>query len=175
MKRPGLTIAALALLLAPAAVLAHGKATGIVMERMTLMVVLRDAMKTLKGELAGGGAYDAGVVVRAAGTVRAHGGEAMTRLFPAGSTEYSEALPSVWTEPEGFARLAEELAAKAGAMHIAAQTRRMDAAPAQALTMGGTPAPLDPAALATLHPAEAFAAVSATCSACHADYRMKTQ
>lgn len=42
-----------ALLLAPVAVLAHGKTTGILMERMTLMVVLRDAIKTLKGNLRG--------------------------------------------------------------------------------------------------------------------------
>jgi cytochrome c556 len=175
MKRSGATIAVLALLLNPTAVLAHGKATGIVKERMTLMVILRDAMKTLKGELASGGGYDAGTVVRTAGTVRAHAGAAMTGLFPAGSTAHSEALPTVWTEPERFARLAEDLAEYAGAMQLAAQTRRMEAAPALAMTMGGAPETPDPATLATLHPAEAFGAVSVTCSACHGTYRMKKE
>ena len=156
-----------------AGVSAHGKATGIVMERMALMVNLRDAMKTLKGELALGGDYDPGTVVRAAGIVRVHSGEALTTLFPEGSTAYSEALPTVWSEPERFAVLAEDLAVHAGAMQLAAQTRRMEAAPVANAMMGGAPETPDPATLATLHPAEAFGAVVAICSACHADYRMK--
>lgn len=174
MKPLVLGIVAATLLAATAAgVSAHGKATGIVMERMALMVKLRDAMKTLKGELALGGDYDAGAVVRAAGTVRAHSGEAMTRLFPEGSTAYSEALPTVWSDPERFATLAEDLAIHAGAMQLAAQTRRTEMAPMANAMMGGAPEVPDPVTLATLHPAEAFGAVAEICSACHADYRMK--
>lgn len=174
MRQATLAVATVAILAIPAAqVFAHGKATGIVMERMELMVVLGDAMKILKSELALGGEYNAGNVVRAAGVIRKHSGEAMTRLFPEGSTKHSEALPSVWEKPEQFENLAEDLAVYAGAMQIAAQTRRTEAAPMASSMMGGAPETPDAAALATLHPMEAFKAVAETCSACHSDYRLK--
>ena len=170
--RIALTLCA-GLLLAPASVFAHGKATGIVMERMELMDFLGAAMKTLKSELALGGEYDAGKVVRAAGDIRKHSGEAMTRLFPKGSTKHSEALPSVWEKPEQFEQLAEDLAVYAGAMQIAAQTRRSEAAPMASSMMGSAAETPDAATLATLHPSEAFKAVAEICSSCHSDYRMK--
>lgn len=174
MRHTALAIATVAVLAIPAAqVFAHGKATGIVMERMELMDILGAAMKTLKSELALGGAYDAGKVVRAAGDIRKHSGEAMTRLFPEGSTEHSEALPSVWEKTEQFEQLAEDLAVYAGAMQIAAQTRRSEAAPMASSMMGGAPETPDAATLATLHPSEAFKAVAETCSSCHSDFRMK--
>jgi len=174
MRYTALTVATVSVLAMSAVqVFGHGKATGIVMERMELMVVLGDAMKKLKSELALGGEYDAGQVVRAAGVIRKHSGEAMTRLFPQGSTEHSEALLSVWEKPEQFESLAEDLAVYAGAMQIAAQTRRSEAAPMASSMMGGAPETPDAATLATLHPSEAFKAVAETCSACHGDYRQK--
>jgi len=95
MKFGALTTAALCF--ATTLVWAHGKATGIVRERMDQMVVLKEAMKRLKTELSKGEEYDAALVLAATQEIASHSGEALLIKFPEGSlTKHSEALQSVW-------------------------------------------------------------------------------
>ena len=159
------------LMLLPALVLAHGKATGIVKERMDQMVTLKDAMKTLKDELASGGAYEAARVIEAARVVERHSGKAMTAKFPEGSTQHSKALPGVWTDADSFAALAGELEAYADAMATAAL--HGITAPANGGILRLFSANPSPDELSRLHPYEAFKAAAETCSACHRKFRMK--
>ena len=159
------------LMLSPVLVLAHGKATGIVKERMDQMVTLKDAMKTLKDELASGGPYDATRVIEAARIVERHSGKAMTTKFPDGSTQHSKALPSVWTDVDSFAALADDLEAYADAMATAALDGAT--APAKGALLGIFSAGPSPNELSRLHPFEAFKAAAETCSTCHRKFRMK--
>ncbi len=159
------------LLLVPALAIAHGKATGIVKERMDQMVMLKDAMKTLKDELASGGAYDAARVIEAARIVERHSGQAMTAKFPEGSTQHSKALPDVWTDTYGFATLADELEAAAAAMATAALNGTTTPATGGIVSLfSAGPSPDE---LSRLHPFEAFKAAAGTCSTCHRKFRMK--
>lgn len=184
-----LTVGTLAL--GTAVAFAHGGATGIVKERMDQMVVLKDAMKVLKNELAAGGTYDAETVIAAAREVKSHSGEALTAKFPEGSlSKASEALPSIWTDWERFSQMAADLEAYAGALEIAA-TNRIPNDHAAGMgggmighsmkggdhmmgggMMGGGSAP-DAANLATMPPIASFQAIANTCSACHTDFRKK--
>ena len=159
------------LLLVPALAIAHGKATCIVKERMDQMVTLKDAMKMLKDELASGGDYDVPRVIEAARIVERHSGAAMTDKFPEGSTQHSEALPSIWTDPDRFAELAGELESYAAAMASAAQNGAT--APADRGILGIFSATPSPEELSRLHPFEAFKAAADVCSACHREFRMK--
>ena len=181
----------LATTLGGATAFAHGGATGIVKERMDQMVVLREAMKVLKSQLAAGGAYDPNAVIRAARDIRAHSGEALTAKFPQGSlSSASEALPSVWTDWERFSALAMDLEAYAGALETAASNRIPNDHAATVAggmmgggmtgsghmmgggMMGGGSAP-DAAHLATMPPISSFQAIANTCSTCHTDFRKK--
>lgn len=159
------------LLLMPVLAIAHGKATGIVKERMDQMVTLKDAMKTLKDELAPGGSYDTARVTEAARIVERHSGEAMTDKFPKGSTQHSKALPNVWTDGGRFAGLAGELESYAAAMVMAAQNGAT--APANRGILSIFSAAPSPEELSRLHPFEAFKAMADVCSACHRGFRMK--
>lgn len=155
---------------------AHGGATGIVKERMDQMVTLREAMKTLKTELAFGGPYDANRVAGAAAAVKRNAGAALTAKFPQGSLSMaSEATQAVWSDWARFSALATDLEVYAGALEASAAARiPNDAAGGMGGMgggmMGGKP---DPALLATQPPMAAFMAVSDTCTACHTDFRKK--
>ena len=138
------------LLLAPVLALAHGKATGIVKERMDLMVEIGDAMKILRAELLFTDTPDVARTGQAARAVEDRAGGAMVRLFPEGSTMHSEALPSIWAEPERFAASADDLRTHAAALSKAAEMS---------------------AGAATLR--EHFDAVNDTCKACHDDFRLE--
>lgn len=177
MKRRTVFAVAIAALtgLSGVAAYAHGGATGIVKQRMNQMVTLRDAMKTLKDQLAAGGAYDATAVAGAAASIKRNAGGHLTSLFPAGSTDKSEATPAVWTDWPRFEALATDLELYAGALESAAIARIPNVAmvPGMGAGMGMAPAKPDPALLATQAPFEAFMAVSDTCSACHTVFRQK--
>lgn len=162
--------------LATVAAYAHGGATGIVKERMDQMVTLRDAMKTLKSQLAMGGAYDVDVVAGAAAAIKQNAGDHLTKLFPEGSLSMaSEAKPNVWSNWDRFSAIATDLELYAGALEAAAIARIPNTATAPAMTMGMgmAPAKPDPAVLSMQAPMEAFTAVSDTCSACHTAFRQK--
>lgn len=173
-----------ALALGGAAAFAHGGATGIVKHRMDQMVTLRDAMKTLKEELALGGPYDADRVQAAAAAVKRNSGEALTSKFPEGSLPMaSEALPTVWTDWERFSSLAMQLEDYAGALETAAANRipndpgtgmgggMMGGGMMGGGMMGGGGP--DAAQLAQMPPMASFQAIADTCSACHTDFRKK--
>lgn len=159
------------LLLVPVLAGAHGKATGIVRERMDQMVLLKDAMGVLKDELVAGGDYDASRVIASARMIERHSGEAMTSKFPEGSTLHSMALPIVWTDADRFTALAGELQAYAASMMTAAENGQISLATGGVLGLfSGEPSPEE---LSHLHPLEAFKAAANACSTCHREFRMK--
>ncbi len=126
---------------------AHKGATGVVKERMDLMKSLSDTMKELAAMFRGKSAYSENAVRKAAVEIKGHG-EHMRGLFPAGSNQHpSESRPEVWTKPEGFEKLTQDMIKAAIAMEAAAATR------AQAQT--------------------AFGEIGATCKSCHDDYRIE--
>ena len=109
--------------LATTLVWAHGKATGIVRERMDQMVVLKEAMKRLKTELSKGEEYDPAPVLAATQEIADHAGEALLVKFPEGSlTKHSEALQSVWDKPDEFSALAQEMEKLAGEMRASVES-----------------------------------------------------
>ncbi|MCR9220511.1 MAG: cytochrome c [Alphaproteobacteria bacterium] len=165
---------------------AHVGATGVVKERMDLMMEIGDATKAIADMLRGTQPYDAERMRAMARRIEGHGGEAMTSLFPDGSLDHpSEALPAIWTEWERFERLADLMADQAGALARAADNPR---GPMQrgggmmggsgimsgsgmmggGMMGGGGPSAED---LAAMPPDAAFRHLAQTCSACHEAYR----
>lgn len=139
--------AAVAALLAGVAY-AHGGATGIVKERMEAMKSLGGAGKALAAMAKAEAPFDAEAAALHARTMAAHGGEAMTKLFPDGSLDApTEALPAIWEDWDRFSELADLLTTRAEALEVAAQTGGLDA----------------------MRPA--FAGVAETCGACHKAFR----
>jgi cytochrome c556 len=178
---------------------AHGGATGIVKERMDLMKAMGDSMKTLTAMMQGKAPYDADTVRREAQAIAERGGDDLVTLFPEGTAhDPSEALPAIWSEPERFKSLADDLTTYAKALAAAAHNGRggsagmgapsadmnamMGGASHQDMMgagsagmgamMGGGSGP-SPEALADMPPQAAFMQLSNTCGACHDDYRMK--
>lgn len=144
----------------------HGKATGIVRERMDQMVTLKDAMKTLKSELSQGESYDAETVVAAADEIERHSGNALTEKFPDGSTQHSEALPTVWSEFERFSELAEKMGLQARTLSASVEAKVPNVTArnwwfgSEETEKASLPAPID-----------ALTSIADTCRACHNDYR----
>lgn len=163
------------LLLAAGASYAHSGASGVVKERMQLMKQLGDAMKSLSAMMRGQADYDPGRVRALAGEISAHGGEALTAMFPEGSLEGpSEALPAIWSDWQHFADLAARLSDMAGALEVAADNRRAGQGMAGGLMLGssmrGENAP-SPEMLAGMPPQAAFMQLAQVCSACHGAFR----
>ncbi|MBO6784804.1 MAG: cytochrome c [Alphaproteobacteria bacterium] len=118
-------VAALGLIGSAGLVSGHGGATGIVKERMDLMVSVGKAMKTITDMIQGETEFDAETLRESANFIAAHGGEQMSRLFPEDSIEGpSEALPAIWQDWERFSALAEDLRVFAGALAQAADNPR---------------------------------------------------
>jgi cytochrome c556 len=116
-----LAMAAMTTMTAAGAVLAHDGATGVVKDRMDAMESMGKAMKTVAGMMEAGDDYDADKVRDAARTIAGHGGDALTKLFPEGSTEKpSRALPAIWSEWPRFQDLAAQLVTYAKALEEAA-------------------------------------------------------
>ena len=140
-----------AALLASAAALAHGGATGIVKERMDLMGSIGKQMKVIVPMMKGKSDFDPDSYAAAARRISGHGGASMTRLFPEGSLEKpSEARPEIWKDWTEFSRLAEELGV------AGAELARAAASTTQADDL-----------------AQPFARVAKTCRDCHQAFRVK--
>ena len=113
--------AGLAALITTAVALAHGGATGIVKERMDAMGVMGDSVKTLSAMMRGETKYDEAVVRKEAARIKAHGGKAMTGLFPEGTDGApSEAKPEIWSNWDEFETLAKRLEVLATGLDAAA-------------------------------------------------------
>lgn len=185
MKKRLLTGAVLAAtVLLPVVAIAHGGATGIVKERMDLMKAMGDDMTLISDMIHGKKAYDAVAVREAAEAIASRGGNKIVSGFPEGTGHPpSEALPSVWQQPDRFRLLAEDVTTYATALAEAADNPRhmSGEAPMGAMMRGsggmmgmmgmmggGTP---DAAALAAGAPELAFMALANTCSGCHEAFR----
>lgn len=123
----------------------HGKATGVVKERMESMVALRDAAKALGGMMKGATPYDAEAVRAHATTIRQHAGEALTARFPEGT---------------------------GGKPSEAADNGLMKDMGGHAMEHGDH---LDPAMLAAMPADGVFMMIGKTCSACHEKFRQKME
>ncbi len=192
-----LVVAAVLVPVPIAALLAHGGATGVVKERMTLMTGLGDSVKALAAMMRGETAYDASKVKALASDIAAQSGAHMTKKFPEGSIEGpTEATPRIWQDWQTFEALAQQLEAYAGALQQAADNPR--GAPlagsgmmggnsmmmgggmmqgggmmmGQGVAPGGGPTPEH---LASMPPDAAFMHITQTCSSCHEQFRMKKQ
>ncbi len=122
----------------PAQTLAHSGATGIVKKDVGAV------MKELGAMVKGDASFDATVVARRAGDLKAHAA-GMPALFPEGSIHGpSEALPQIWKNFEGFSRIASDLESAATALSSVEDAAALPAA---------------------------LGAAGKTCKACHSDYR----
>ncbi len=127
----GLTVATLS------TVLAHGGATGIVKERMDAMSQIGKAVKSLAGMFKGEIKYDADTVKAAAGVMRGHSGDNLTRLFPEGSKGgASEAKAEIWQNWTDFQRLANNLQTYSSALAAAADKGNGATMPNSSTMMG---------------------------------------
>lgn len=131
--------------------LAHSGATGIVKERMDAMSEVADSMKALAAIVRATGPVDVATAGGAAKVIAGHAGQ-IPAFFPEGShSDVSEALPTIWTDWEGFTAIAGNLEQAALALEAAANDG-------------------DRTALAT-----AFRSAGETCQACHEKYRLKKE
>ena len=169
---------------------AHGKATGIVKERMDGMSIMGKAMKTLTPMMRGEVAFDGAVVREMGERIGAHAGTAMTKRFPAGSGgKPSEAKDAVWENWEEFSALAEQLHGYSEGLALASYNGLMVPGSAPADTgammgtgsamMGGSAPMMDGTlgleALSEMPADGVFALVSQTCSACHTKFRAEAK
>ncbi len=183
---------------------AHGGATGVVKERMDGMAAMQEAVKAITPIMRGQTAYDAEAVGRFAIAVEMHSGEAMTSLFPEGTGgKPSEAKDDVWSDWEGFEKLAMQLetlgralgeaagnglasgaSTPSGGAMMGSQTEMggmmgtntmMGGQTAMGGTMGQPGTGMMDAEMLASMPADAlFMQISQTCSACHTKYRAET-
>ena len=124
--------------------LAHEGAEGVVKERMDRFKENKEAMKAIKGNLAG----DTAVIAQKASEIEAWAKE-MVNFFPEGSTQPpSEALPAIWKEFDRFTDLA--------------RANEKAAANLKNLAQSGA----DTSALSG-----AFRSLGKTCKDCHNDYK----
>lgn len=177
MTKPHLALAITLLALLPAQHLsAHGGATGIVKERMDLMVDMKDEVKKVSAIFKGQRDYDADLIRRAASLIEQHSGEAMTRLFPQGSLDkHTEAKPAVWEEWQRFKELANKQTELAQQLHAAADNQAQDTETADSASMMGSSAMMGtaPAEPGNLSAAQAFKALADNCAACHKHFRLE--
>ena len=123
---------------------AHEGAEGVVKERMDRFKENKEAMKAIKGNLAG----DTAVIAQRASEIEAWAKE-MVNFFPEGSTQPpSEALPAIWKEFDRFTDLA--------------RANEKAAANLKNLAQSGA----DTSALSG-----AFRSLGKTCKDCHNDYK----
>ncbi len=170
-------VALLSLTIPPA--VAHKGATGVVKQRMDVMKSFGDAMKAIKKMLDGEMTYDAAKVRKAAGVIKAHGGEALTKLFPKGSLQKpTEAKPEIWQNWTEFEADATRLKDYAEALEVVA-ARKSEEAEASGMiatmkgsdiTEGGWPSAAE---LKQMPPQAVFMALGKTCKSCHESFRQK--
>ncbi len=182
----GLTVAA------TVGVLAHGGATGVVKERMTMMDTLGESLKSLTAMMRGKTPYDENKVRDLARVMRDHGGNNMVKLFPKGSLDKpTEALPAIWEDWDRFETLANQLSDYSSALMVSAGNPRHGGAKAgigmmpstsmmggdmpQSGMMGMMSDTPDPKQLEKMPPDAAFMQVSQTCGTCHEGFRKPKQ
>ncbi len=168
MKRylPTLGAIGLSAILAVAA-FAHSGATGIVKERMDAMSSMGKAMKTLSGYVSGKVDYDANAVRSAAVELRKQAGETLIARFPAEPVPAtSEARDTIWSDPDGFADIANQLE------HLA---RKLEAVAANGVSGSAAPTTRTDPEGTVDNPivARVFQEIGQTCKDCHSDYRVK--
>jgi cytochrome c556 len=126
----------------------HGKAAGIVRERMDSMIVLAKTIKELSTMTKSSLPIDPEKMSQAAEAVTAHSGTNFTSLFPEGSTQHSEATDAVWTERAEFQRIADELSRLGKELSDVTNNSEL---------------------------VLKISAISKTCTSCHETYRQKTE
>jgi len=170
-----------------ALVFAHGGATGVVKERMDLMVSLKDAIRNLKPLFRGKEEYDVEKVKQNALAIRDGAGKHMTKLFPEGSLKMpSEATSEIWTQWEEFQRIADNLERLGQALHDGAENNQAAAPNTMGSnSMGGsgmmgggrsTMQGLDNMSdeeLASMPATGLFRMIGQNCAACHKQYRVE--
>jgi cytochrome c556 len=104
-------------------------------------------MKSLAAMVKSNTAMDTIAIQTAAQTIQDHSGENLTNLFPVGSTKHSEATPLVWSQSDEFAALSVKL-----------------------FELGKSLPEISTSAELQTRVKE----LGASCAACHADYRQKT-
>lgn len=128
--------------------LAHSGATGIVKVRMDGMKSLGQSMKTL-ATMAKSGEIDSDVVLAVSRQIQNHSGKSMTELFPEGSLQgVSEAAPEIWDDWDRFTEISDSLFDIAIEMESAVMRSDFE--------LDGW-----------------VKRISATCSSCHEDFRIK--
>ncbi|PLX37143.1 MAG: cytochrome C [Hyphomicrobiales bacterium] len=165
--------------LAVAAALAHGGAVGVVKERMDAMSAMAKAVKATAEMFKGTAPYDADAVKRTAAIINKHSGDALTKLFPQGSSHPpSEARKAIWRDWQTFADLARRLEVQSAGLAAAAENEPDRAAGASS---GGSTGAVMMASsssmtvseneLAAMPAKRVFGLVVKTCSDCHSDFR----
>lgn len=175
------------------AVWAHSGATGVVKERMDGMMAMGKSVKEITPMMRGKTDYDAERIRAFAEEVRQHSGEAMTKLFPEGTTGApSEAKPNIWTDWDEFAALAAQLETLSEGLAIAAKNGLMRSGGGHTATMmggqsmmgggsmmGGSVTSdfrnLGPEEFSEMPADAVFMMVSQTCSACHTKFRAEAK
>lgn len=138
---------ALSLALASSA-FAHSGAKGIVKQRMDAMSAIGDHMKAVNAMIRGTTVLDLQKISDAMNEVTDHA-RSLPEMFPTGSgAAPSEAGPAIWSDPNGFQSLFQDLEATALAV-----ARMANAGDTAALPAG-------------------FVALAKTCKACHETYRI---
>ena len=176
---------------------AHSGATGVVKERMDAMKSMGEAIKQITPMMSGEAAYDQAAVRAAAQSIAKDAGEAMTSLFPEGSTDHpSEVLPRTWDEWDRFVALADQLQVAASGLALAAgnglhgdghmmndQSGMMGAGSGMMsggagmmgggmmMGNGGLPSGMTAEQISQMPADGAFMMLTQTCSACHDRYR----
>jgi cytochrome c556 len=134
-------------LMNPLILSAHGKATGIVKERMDMMKAMDKQMRSIAAMMKGKSSFDAEKISAHAKSIRIASPK-LPALFPDGSLHKpTEALPLIWEEWAHFSALTEKMEAEAAALQV--------------LAVQGDKAKI------TLQ----FARLEKTCSGCHSDFR----
>ncbi|MEE9446569.1 MAG: cytochrome c [Arenicellales bacterium] len=130
---------------------AHGKATGIVKERMDSMSDMGKAMKAMAKIVKGKADFNLDVVRVSAQTLADHA-STITEKFPdtdaSRHNKESDALPAIWTSGDQFSELSTKLETAIAALQLAAK------------------GDLDKRGLRMV-----FAKTGKACSACHDDFR----
>ena len=150
MRTGALRISVAFLALTTGVALAHSGATGIVKQRMDMMVDIADQMKTIGRMLSGQHDFNPPVVVAAAERIAQHGRTFKT-MFPKGTTSPpSEARPEIWANWDDFLRHSDEMQTLAIALAVTAKSAD------------------DPQSIGA-----PFSALGMSCKSCHQDFRQK--
>ena len=188
--------AAISIITGVLAAYAHTGATGVYKERMDAMMAMGKVVKSLSAMMRGETGFDAASVKEGARAIKSHAGEAMTSLFPEGTTEApSEAREEIWSDWETFAALATQLETYATGLEIAADNGLGMSGEAQESMMGngnsmmmgsqngmmgggsgmmGSTQPMMTTEQLAAMPVDGvFNMVAQTCSSCHTKFRLE--